>query len=175
MNLLQKHIVLIGLMGAGKSRVGQELSRLMNRPFSDSDKEIEAAAGLTIQEIFDRFGEEGFRQGERGVLQRLLSHKTPGIIASGGGAFIQSHIREAIRQNAVSVWLRADIGTLVTRAARSTQRPLLKGVDKKTKLQELAEMRNPVYAKADIIVDTDGQSPQQTAKMVHEALMNSVS
>lgn len=157
-------------MGAGKSRVGQELSRLMNWPFCDSDREIEAAAGLTIQEIFDRFGETGFRQGEKGVLLRLLGSETPTIIASGGGAFIQPDIRDAVRHNAVSVWLRAEIDTLAERAARTSHRPLLKGIDKKQKLRELAEARNPVYAEADIVIDTDGQSPQETAKIVHAAL-----
>lgn len=164
-----KTIVLVGLMGAGKTRIGQELARLLKCPFCDSDKEIERAAGLEIAEIFERLGEVEFRKGEKKVILRLLSEHA-GVMATGGGAFMQPDIRSAIKNNSTSVWLRASVDTLVERASRTNHRPLLRGVDKKEKLQELIDIRYPVYAEADIVVDTDGRSASETAKLIKAAL-----
>jgi len=166
MTSVNRTIVLIGLMGAGKSRVGAELSRLLKMPFVDSDKEIERSAGLPIPEIFEKFGEAAFREGERKVILRLLS-QSPVVLASGGGAFIQPEIRSAIKEKAISVWLKADLATLVERTARSAgKRPLLRDVDPEQKLKELMDIRYPVYAEADITVHTDHQTPRQMAKTI---------
>lgn len=166
----EKSIVLVGLMGSGKSRVGIALAKLLNRPFLDSDIEIEKAAGLSIADIFARFGEQEFRRGEKEVILRLLSRKDI-VIASGGGAFMQVDVRKAIKTQAISIWLKADVETLVERTSRTTHRPLLQGVDKKQKLQELMEARYPVYAEADITIVTDGSTPAATAEKIRQALV----
>jgi shikimate kinase len=165
----KKSIVLVGLMGAGKSRVGVELARLMKLPFLDIDKEIEKAAGLKVPEIFERLGEKEFRKGERKIVLRLLSEERR-VLAAGGGAFIQPEIRAAVKEKAVSVWLNADLETLVERTGRTNNRPLLRGVDRTQKLRELMEVRYPVYAEADISVVTDRQSPREMAHRILQAL-----
>ncbi len=162
-------IVLIGLMGSGKSRVGIELSRLLKMPFIDSDKEIEKAAGMSIPEIFERLGEPEFRIGEKKVMLRLLE-SGPKVLASGGGAFIQPDIRGAVKDKAVSVWLKASLETLVERTSRTDNRPLLRGVDRTQKLSQLIDARYPVYAEADITVVTDEQSPRHMARIIIEQL-----
>ncbi len=162
-------IVLIGLMGSGKSRVGIELSRLLKMPFIDSDKEIEKAAGMSIPEIFDALGEPEFRKGEKKVMLRLLE-SGPKVLASGGGAFIQADIRDAVKTKAVSVWLKASLETLVERTSRTDNRPLLRGVDRTEKLSQLIDARYPVYAEADITVVTDDQSPRHMARIIIEQL-----
>lgn len=162
-------IVLVGLMGAGKSRIGAELARLIKLPFIDVDQEIERAANLTIPEIFERFGEKEFRQGERQVMLRLLSGEGA-VLASGGGAFIQPEIRSAIKNKAISVWLNANLETMVERTSRNNRRPLLQGVNPAEKLQQLMEVRYPVYAEADITVVTDGQKPQDVARRIKTEL-----
>lgn len=161
----QQTIVLVGLMGSGKTRVGIELSRLLKLPFVDSDKEIERAAGLSIPEIFEKFGEKEFRNGEKKVMLRLLSEGGK-VLASGGGAFIQEDIRKAVKDKAVSVWLKADLETLVERTSRTSHRPLLRGTDPAAKLKELMDARYPIYAEADITVHTDEQSPKDMAKRI---------
>jgi len=158
-------IVLVGLMGSGKSRVGIELARLMKLPFVDADKEIERAAGMKIPEIFERLGEAEFRAGEKKVMLRLLSAGDK-VLASGGGAFIQPDIRTAVKKYAVSVWLKASLETLVERTSRTDHRPLLRGVDRAAKLQELMDKRYPLYAEADITVITDNQSPKEMARRI---------
>jgi shikimate kinase len=165
----KKNIVLVGLMGAGKSRVGLELARLIGHPFLDVDREIEKAAGMKIPDIFEQLGEKAFRQGEKKVMLRLLSEGGR-VLASGGGAFIQPDIRAAIREKAISVWLKASLETLVARTARTSVRPLLRGVDRREKLRELMELRYPVYAEADITVTTDEQTPQEMARRILDAL-----
>lgn len=164
-----KSIVLVGLMGAGKSRVGLELSRLMKVPFLDVDREIEKAAGMKIPDIFERLGEAEFRKGERKVMMRLLDEDRR-VLAAGGGAFIQTDIRAAVKEKAISVWLKANLETLVERTGRSNNRPLLRGVDRTQKLRELMEVRYPVYAEADITVTTDEQSPAEMAKRILQEL-----
>lgn len=156
-------------MGSGKTRVGQELAKLLKLPFVDSDKEIERAAGLTIPEIFERFGEDEFRKGERKVMLRLLNGGK--VLASGGGAFIQPEIRDSIKLKATSIWLKATLETLVERTSRvAGKRPLLVGVDPAQKLHELMEARYPIYAEADVTMLTDEQTPLQMARRIRNEL-----
>ncbi len=162
-------IVLVGLMGSGKSRIGKELSRLLKMPFADADAEIEHAAGYSIAEIFERFGEPEFRRGEREVMQRLLAG-APRVLASGGGAFIQPDIRAMIKESAISIWLKASLETLVERTGRTSHRPLLRVADPAARLRQLMDERYPVYAEADITVTTDGQSPRDTAARIRAEL-----
>lgn len=169
MTVFERSIVLVGLMGSGKSRVGFELSKLLDLPIIDSDREIEKAAGMSIPDIFEKFGETGFRSGERKVIERLLL-EPPAVIASGGGTFIQPEIKNAIKKQALSVWLKADIHTLVERTSRTDHRPLLRGVDPVKKLTELMELRYPVYAEADITVVTDNQSPKEMAILIKKEI-----
>lgn len=143
----EKSIALIGLMGAGKSTVGRRLARRIGLPFVDADREIEAAAGLSIAEIFERFGEPHFRDGERRVLARLVEGP-PQVIATGGGAFMDRETRALILERCVAIWLDAEIETLAERVGRRSHRPLLKGKDPAALLRGLAEARNPVYAEA---------------------------
>lgn len=164
-----KIIVLVGLMGAGKSRVGVDLARLMKLPFVDADREIELAAGMSIPDIFERFGEKEFRAGERKVMDRLLSGP-PRVIAAGGGAFIQDDVRAAVKKKAVSVWLKAELETLVERVARTGHRPLLQNTDPAAKLRELMDARYPVYAEADITVVTEKQTPAEMAKRIRKEI-----
>ncbi|CAN5260577.1 shikimate kinase [soil metagenome] len=144
-------IVIIGMMGVGKSTVGRRLASRLNLPFVDADTEIETAAGLTIAEIFERFGEAHFRDGERRVISRLIDG-TRKVIATGGGAFMQDETRALILDRALTVWLQADIETLVQRVGRRGDRPLLIDRDPEAVLRELAEVRNPVYALAPVHV-----------------------
>lgn len=169
MAITEKIIVLIGLMGAGKSRVGAELAKLLEMEFVDVDKEIEQAAGYSIAEIFEKFGEAEFRRGEKRVMQRLLSG-SPKVMATGGGAFIQPDIRSLIKDKAVSVWLNANIDTLVERTSRTSHRPLLKGKNARVILQKLMDERYAIYAEADITVTSDKQSARDMAWALKQAL-----
>ncbi len=146
-----KPIVLIGLMGAGKSTVGRRLAHRMHLPFVDADNEIEAAAGMTISDIFERFGEPHFRDGERRVIARLIDG-TPKVIATGGGAFLNEATRELILDHALAIWLDAEPAVLAERVRKRDSRPLLRGKDPETVLTELAKVRNPFYALAPIRV-----------------------
>jgi len=165
-----KHtIVLVGLMGAGKSCIGRRLAQQLGLPFTDADREIEAAAGCSIPEIFEAHGEQAFRDGERRVILRLLDG-APHVLATGGGAFMDPETRAAIRDKAVSVWLRADLDLLVKRVSRRNDRPLLKGVDARQKLRSLMDERYPVYAEADIVVDSIDAPPEETVAAVRRAI-----
>lgn len=164
-------IVLVGLMGAGKSRVGAELAKLLDMPFVDADREIEKAAGMPIPEIFATYGEQEFRKGEKRVMTRLLSGK-PIVLASGGGAFVQPDIRAAVKEKSISVWLKADLETLVSRTKRTQHRPLLQGVDREAKLKALMDVRYPIYAEADIVLVTDKQTPQTMARRIRKELVD---
>jgi len=144
-------IVLVGLMGAGKTTIGRRLANRMRLPFVDADAEIELAAGLTVSEIFERFGEAHFRDGERRVIARLIDGP-PKVIATGGGAFMNAATRALILERATAIWLQADLETLVQRVSRRNDRPLLKGRDPRTVLSDLAAQRNPVYALAHLHV-----------------------
>lgn len=167
---LPRTVVLVGLMGAGKSAVGRRLAARLGLPFVDADTEIEAAAGCSIEEIFQRDGEAAFRQGERRIIARLLGERPVHVLATGGGAFMDAETRLVVRAQAVSVWLRADLEMLLHRTARRSNRPLLKQGDPREILQRLIDLRYPVYAEADIIVDSDERPPEQTAERVVAAL-----
>ena len=149
-----RSVVLIGLMGAGKSTVGRRLAERLAMPFVDADSEIEAAAGCTIPEIFARHGEAAFRDGERRVILRLLDGP-PHVLATGGGAFMNPDVRAKIKATAISIWLRAELDVLVRRCARRGNRPLLQQGDPRSVLEKLMAERYPVYAEADIVVDSD--------------------
>lgn len=163
-------IVLVGLMGAGKTRVGREIAKLLHMRFADADREIEEAAGCSVQEIFDLYGETGFREGEVRVIERLLS-EGPLVLATGGGAFMNEVTRANIKRMAVSVWLKADLELLVERTARTSHRPLLQNTDGRAVLQALMEKRYPVYAQADVTVECDASlSPRAMGYKVKEAV-----
>ena len=147
----EKSIALIGLMGAGKSTVGRRLARRIGLPFVDADREIEAAAGLSVAEIFERYGEAHFRDGERRVLRRLIEGP-PRVIATGGGAFMDDETRALILAHCIAVWLDAEVEILAERVSRRDHRPLLKGKDPRVQLRKLAEARAPIYAEAHLTI-----------------------
>lgn len=150
---LTRPLVLVGLMGAGKTSVGKRLAQLLAVGFVDSDAEIERAAGMTIPEIFAHLGEPAFRDGERRVIARLMTER-PGVLATGGGAFIEPRTREAIRGAATSVWLRAELGLLWDRVRDRPGRPLLQAPNPRGVLSDLLDRRYPIYAEADVVVDS---------------------
>jgi len=156
-------------MGAGKSCIGKLLGQKLGLPFVDADDEIEAAANCSIEEIFERFGEQAFRDGERRVIIRLLD-EGPCVLATGGGAFMNPETRARIREVAHSVWLKADIDVLMGRVARRNNRPLLKNGDRRETLERLIAERYPVYAEADLTVESGAEAPEITAERVLEAL-----
>ncbi len=167
---LVRPVVLIGLMGAGKSSVGVRLADVLGAPFKDSDAEIERAANLTVPEIFGRYGEPDFRDGERKVIARLLSG-APLVLATGGGAFMNDETRAVIAERAVSVWLKADLDVLVSRTAGRNHRPLLNNGDPRTILGQLIDERYPIYGQADIrVTSRQGQSHEHMAKRIVAAL-----
>ena len=165
----QRSIVLVGLMGAGKTAIGKRLAALLELPFYDADEEIERAAGMTIAEIFKTHGEAAFRAGEKRVIQRLLGNGRI-ILATGGGAFMDPQTRLAIRARAISVWLRCPISVLVQRTAGRTHRPLLNTGNPVEILEKLSAVRSPVYALADIIVDGSEDPPHVTTANVAKAI-----
>src|SRR5919112_4935718 len=146
-----RSIVLVGLMGAGKSTVGRRLAQKLGLPFRDADHEIEAAAGMSIPDIFAIYGETYFRDGERRVIARLLQ-EGPMVLATGGGAFMSEETRARIRERGVSVWLRADLDVLMRRVRKRANRPLLQNADPEGTMRKLIEARHPVYAQADLMV-----------------------
>ena len=150
----QGSIALVGLMGAGKSTIGRRLAQRLGLPFADSDAETEAAAGLSVAEIFERFGEEEFRARERAMIARLVADG-PKVIATGGGAFIDAETRALILARCTAIWLDGDVATLAERASRRGGRPLLEGKDPVAALERLAEVRNPFYAQAHLTVRGD--------------------
>ena len=162
-------IVLVGLMGAGKTNIGRRLATRLQLPFVDADSEIEAAAGETIPEIFENRGEAAFREGERRVIARLLEGPVQ-VLATGGGAYMDPQTRALIRERGISVWLRAELEVLLQRVARRLNRPLLKQGDPREVLSQLIERRYPVYAEADIVVDSIEGPPELTLGRVVDAL-----
>jgi len=163
-------IVLVGLMGAGKTNIGRRLAQRLGISFVDADDEIEKAAGCSIADIFAVYGEAVFRDGERRVIARLLE-AAPHVLATGGGAFMDETVRAKVREKGVSVWLRADLDTLVHRVSRkSEERPLLAGKDAREVLASLMERRYPIYAEADITIDSGRESPDATVSQVIAAL-----
>jgi len=166
-----RSIVLVGLMGAGKTSIGRRLAARLGLPFRDADQEIELAAGCTIPELFERYGEAAFRDGERRVIRRLLAGD-PMVLAFGGGAFMDPQTRETARAEAVSVWLRCTLPTLIRRVAGRDNRPLLAGGDREDTLRELMGRRYPVYAEADLVVDCGDEPPDHTTGQVMHALID---
>lgn len=166
---VQRPIVLVGLMGVGKTTVGRRLATRLGLPFVDADEEIEAAAGMTVSEIFERFGEPYFRDGERRVIARLVDGN-PKIIATGGGAFMNDETRALILERATTVWLKADLDVLVERVRRRSTRPLLKGKDPRQVLGDLAKLRDPIYALAPIHVRSQPSPHDATVKAILKAL-----
>ncbi|GAB6967911.1 hypothetical protein JCM25156A_19480 [Komagataeibacter kakiaceti JCM 25156] len=162
-------IVLVGLMGAGKTTIGRILATRLGIPFVDSDEEIERAAGCTIADLFEKYGEPEFRRGERLVIRRLLAGP-PVVLATGGGAFMDARTRASVREHAVSIWLRCPLPVLVQRVADRTHRPLLNAAAPHAVLGDLMRVRHPVYAEADIIVDCGEDSVEHSADHVIGAL-----
>src|SRR5262245_8063495 len=166
---LTRTVALVGLMGVGKSTVGRKLAESVSAQFIDSDEEIEKAAGLSVQEIFDRLGEPEFRRGERRVIERLLNGP-PIVLATGGGAYMDPETRALMKEKATTVWLRADLETIWKRVSRRDTRPLLKRDNPKQVLAELSAARAPVYAEADIVVDSGDGPATEAVKAIREKL-----
>lgn len=164
-----KSIVLIGLMGAGKTAVGKRLGAKLDLPFVDADKEIEQAAGQSITEIFAEHGETYFRQGERKVIARLME-SGPQVLATGGGAYMTAETRTTIKERGISIWLRADLPVLLHRVKRRNHRPLLTGRDNEQVMRNLMAERYPIYAEADIIVESRDVPHEVIVKETIDAL-----
>ena len=163
--LMHKSLMLIGLMGSGKTAIGRMLAQSLDIAFVDSDKEIEQESGLRITDIFELYGEEKFRELERRVIERLVTQEH-GIISVGGGAFCQAEIREVAKKHVTSIWLRATPETLLSRMDNLSSRPLLATDDPLATLKKLHEQRFDDYAQADIIIDTNGLSLRQSLERV---------
>jgi shikimate kinase len=165
-----RRIVLVGLMGAGKTSVGRRLAKALGAPFVDADEEIVAAAGMSIADIFETYGEPVFRDLERRVIARLLDGP-PGVLALGGGAFVDPTTRARVKEKAVSIWLDADLDTLVERTSRKrATRPLLKDGDLRAKLARLLEERASCYAQADHRVESGARPPEEIAAAILQLL-----
>jgi shikimate kinase len=168
--LRTRTIALVGLMGAGKSSVGRRLAAALDLPFRDTDTEVETAAGRSVNEIFADLGETAFREGERRVIARLLD-EPPHVLATGGGAFMSEETRRLIKAKAISVWLKSDLQVLARRLARKDNRPLLRGKDVLAVLTDLSAQRDPVYALADLTVETGEAAHHVTVDKVIQALL----
>lgn len=151
-----RHIILVGMMGVGKSSLGRKLARRLNLPLADSDFEIERASGMGIRDLFARYGEEELRALERRVLHRLLD-STPHVIATGGDAFADDETRHMLKERGTTIWLRANIDTLTARIRRLDHRPLLEEGEIRPRLEELLAVREPLYAEAELTLVTDNQ------------------
>ncbi len=167
--VVDRPIVLVGLMGAGKTTVGRRLATLLRLPFIDADEEIEKAAGLKVSEIFALHGEEEFRRGERRVIARLLQGP-PHVLATGGGAFMNEETRELVRAHGTSVWLRADLDVLMRRVEKRDNRPLLKQGDPRATMERLMAERYPIYGEADLVVDSNNGPHASAVTSVIRAL-----
>lgn len=167
-----RSVVLVGLMGCGKSSVGRRLAVRLDLPFVDADEEIERAAGQSIPDIFAGHGEAHFRDGERKVIQRLLA-AGPQVIATGGGAFMNDETRASIRHAAISIWLKAELAVLMRRVAKRNNRPLLKTENPEAVMRNLIEVRYPVYAEADITIDSRDVAHEVIVSECVEALAQS--
>jgi len=169
MAALRRTIALVGMMGAGKSSVGRRLAARLDVPFCDADAEIEAAAGCTISDIFEQYGESAFRDGERKVIGRLLG-EPPHVMATGGGAFIDPETRARMKECAVSVWLKAPVDVLLARILRKDTRPLLKAGEPREVLERLLTEREPIYALADIAIESESGPHCETVERIMAAL-----
>ena len=167
--VIDRPVVLVGMMGVGKTSIGKRLAGRLDVPFADADDEIEKAAGLSITEIFAKFGAEYFRDGERRVIARLIEGE-PKVIATGGGAFVNDDTRALILERATSIWLDADVQVLADRVSRRDHRPLLKGKDPVTVLTDLGKVRNPIYAAANLHIRSDSSPHVRTVEDILKAL-----
>lgn len=167
---IPRTIALVGLMGAGKSAVGRRLASRLAMPFIDADTAIEQAAGCSIEEIFARHGEAEFRHGERRVILRLLENEPVHVLATGGGAFINDETRQRLKEQTITVWLKADLPTLLERVGKRSNRPLLKQGDPAEVLRRLMDVRYPIYAEADVTVETSTGPVEETVERVLAAL-----
>lgn len=165
----ERSIVFVGLMGAGKTAVGKRVAQMTGLGFVDSDHEIEHVSRMTIPELFEAYGEPEFRSLESRVIQRIIGTGAQ-VLSTGGGAFMNEQTREAVRENGVSVWLKADLDLLMERVSRKQNRPLLKDPDPRGVLRRLMEVRYPVYAQADVTVESADVSKEEMAQRVIEAL-----
>ncbi len=165
----ERSIVLVGLMGAGKTSIGRRLAEKLSVPFVDADHEIETAAGKSIPDIFAEHGEAHFRDGERRVIARLLDNGAQ-VLATGGGAFMNAETRGRIGERGISVWLKADLALLLKRVAKRGGRPLLANADPEAVLRKLIEERYPVYAGADIVVESEDVQHNVMVNEVIQAL-----
>jgi len=168
--LAGRPIVLVGMMGAGKTTVGRRLANRLGRHFVDSDEEVEKAAGMTIEDIFKAHGEADFRAGEVKVIARLLK-ETDLVLGTGGGAFINPETRALVKEAAASVWIKADFELLFQRVSRRSNRPLLKTANPRETLRNLMDARYPIYAEADVTVVTRDVPQDQVANDVIDALV----
>ncbi len=169
-NQLNKSVVLVGLMGAGKTTVGRRLAKVLGVSFKDSDDEISAAAGCSIPDIFEIHGEAIFRDLEQRVIGRLLTDEAPQVLATGGGAWMSPQTRRLIKQHAISVWLKADLEVLLERVSRRGGRPLLEKGDKRAILSKLMDERYPVYAEADMTVESDSGAHERVVESIVDML-----
>ena len=166
---INRPIVLIGLMGAGKSRIGKDLATKYGFSFADTDVEIVKAAGCSISDIFELYGEQAFRDLEERVMSRLLSHNVQ-IIAAGGGTFMNARNRKIIGKYGISIWLKAELGVLIERTSRRKGRPLLERGEPTVILKELMNERYPIYSKADIVINTEDNTIDETVNATAEAI-----
>lgn len=166
---IRETIVLVGMMGAGKSSVGRRLATQLALPFIDADSEIEKAAGCSIADVFSLHGEAAFRDGERRVIARLLDGPAH-VLSTGGGAVMDPTTRDLIGRSGISVWLRADLQTLERRTGRRPDRPLLQGGNPRAVLEALLAERNPIYGQADIVVDSNDRPVEETVDLVIQEL-----
>ena len=166
---LDQPVVLVGLMGVGKSTVGRRLAKRLGLPFVDSDSAIEDAAGYTAAEVFERYGEQDFRDGERRLVARLIDGEIR-VIATGGGAYVDARTRQLLNERAITVWLDAPVEILAERTARRNTRPLLKNGDPKGTLERLAEERRPSYEEAHIHVKSGDGAHKEVVDQILQAL-----
>ena len=168
-----KIILLVGLMGSGKTSVGRRLAKRLNLPFVDGDQEIEKAAGLSLVDVLKCFGEEEYRAGEMRVMKRLLQGN-PCVLASGGGSFVAEQTRRLAKDHAITIWLKADIDILYNRTAGRKHWPFLEGNDAhlKNKLEEYIKEEYPYYSEADIVVETREEAVDNTVGRVVQAIEN---
>jgi len=166
---VDRPIVLVGMMGVGKTSVGRKLASSLSLPFADADEAIEQAAQMSVSEIFERFGEASFRDGERRVIARLVT-QGPKVIATGGGAFVQDDTRALVLENGIAVWLDSEVSTLVDRVRRKDTRPLLRGGNPREIIARLKAEREPFYSQAPIKVMSEPGPQGETLRRVLEAL-----
>ncbi len=166
---IDRPLVLVGMMGVGKSTIGRKLAQVLGYGFADADDEIEAAAQMSVSEIFEQFGEEYFRDGERRVIARLLDNNGC-VIATGGGAFVQDDTRALIMKKGIAIWLDSDVDTLVERVSRNDKRPLLRGGDVREIVTRMKAEREPAYSEARIRIVSDAGPHNTTVNRILEAL-----